>query len=108
MSFLKRLSSLFSPGERVNDPYGVHFYVKCSKCGTIVHVRADRRNDLSREEDGPGSFLWRKEIMDDRCFQLMRAEVWFDSRYNVVSQEVTGGQFVSREDYAKQRAEKEA
>ena len=107
MGFLKTLASLFSPGEGGGDPHGVHFYVRCDNCGTIVHVRADRRNDLSREEGGQGDLLWRKEIMDDRCFRMMRAEVWFDSHHNIVSQEVQGGEFVSREDFEKQRSERQ-
>ena len=108
MGFLKKLSSLFTPAEGGGDPYGAHFYVRCDNCGTIVHVRASRRNDLSREEGGPGSLLWRKEILDDRCFRMMNAEVWFDSRGNIVSQEVEGGEFVDRGDYENQQGDKQA
>jgi len=37
--------------------------------------------------------------MDDRCFQIMRAEVQFDERYKILSQEVAGGHFITKEEY---------
>ena len=106
MGFLKKLSSFFSLGDQDGDPSGVHFYVRCDHCGTVVHVRADSRNDLSGAEGGPGSLLWRKEVMDDRCFRMMNAEVWFDSRRAVVAREVQGGEFVTREDFDEQQRER--
>jgi len=42
--------------------------------------------------------------MDDRCFQLMRAEVQFDERYNILSQELTGGRFITKEEYDQSKA----
>ncbi len=99
MGFLKKLTdALFSQNDST-DPYGIHFYAQCDKCGAVVDARADRRNDLSRQFEGESAFVWRKGIMDDHCFQLMRAEVHFDERYNVLSQELSGGRFITKEEY---------
>jgi hypothetical protein len=80
------------------DPNAVHLYFQCDKCGAIVPVRVDKRHDLNREQ-GPGTYLLRKEVMDDECFQLMQATVWLDNGYNVVSADVSGGELISEEDY---------
>jgi hypothetical protein len=45
-----------------------------------------------------------KEIMDDRCFRLMRAEVRLDSGYRVVERTIEGGRFLSAEEYQRLRS----
>lgn len=104
MALLSKLKELFgggkSPGRgQPADPHGLMLYFRCQRCGAVVRVRADKRNDLNREDGGPGVFLLRKDVMDNKCFQLMNAEVWLDSNYQVVSSDVTGGELISEEEY---------
>ena len=87
------------PSGATGDPHGIVLYYRCQRCKTPVRVRVDRRNDLNREDDGPGALVLRKEVMDDRCFSLMHSEIWFDSGYNVVASDVTGGTLISQEEY---------
>lgn len=100
MGFLDTLRRLFTgtPSGTQGDPYGLWFHFRCDQCGGVVRIRVDRRNDLNREE-GPGTFLLRKEVMDNSCFQLMHASIWLDSRYEVVSADVSGGELISKEEY---------
>ena len=104
MGFLDKIRSLFTGAASAGpaDPHGIWLHFRCDKCGAVVRMRADRRNDLNRE-DGPGTFLLRKEVMDDSCFQLMNAEIWLDTNYNVVTAEVSGGQLISEEEYRASR-----
>jgi len=81
------------------DPNAIWLYFRCKRCGTAFRVRVDRRNDLSREDDGPGVLFLRKQVMDNKCFQLMEAEIWFDANYAQVSSEVTGGTQITEEEY---------
>jgi hypothetical protein len=104
MGFIDALRRLFggasSPsGTGSSDAYGIWFHFRCNRCGATVRVRADRRNDLNREDDGPGPLVLRKDVMDDRCFQLMYSEIWLDERYQVVSAEVTGGKLITQQEY---------
>jgi len=94
-------SSRGAPSSRggTGDPDGLWFHFRCSRCGSPVRVRANRRNDLSRDEEGPGALLWRKDVMDNKCFQLMHAEIWLDASYDVVDSTVTGGQLITAEEY---------
>ena len=67
-----------------------------------MHVRVDPRNDLVIEygddEDASGYRLI-KEIMDSRCFRLMRAEIEYDRGRREVSRQIEGGTFISKEEY---------
>lgn len=100
MGFLDALKRFFvgSGGGSQGDSTGLYLYFKCNKCGSIVRVRVHKHNDLNRA-DGPGTFLLRKEVMDSQCFQIMSAEIWLDSSYQVVTADVTNGELVSEEAY---------
>jgi hypothetical protein len=102
MSFLRRL---LGGSQKEPEDSGFYLYVKCSRCGTPVRVRIDLNNDLSEDEGETGDegYTLVKEIMDDRCFRLMRAELRFDSRRNELSREVEGGTFITREEWEELR-----
>jgi hypothetical protein len=109
MGFIDALRRIFRGGSSESassaDPYGLWYHFRCGRCGSVVRIRADRRNDLNRE-DGPGTYVLRKDVMDNTCFQLMHAEIWLDDNHNVVSSEVSGGKLISQEEY-EQAAERE-
>jgi len=75
-------------------------YVRCAKCGAKVRVRINLYNDLSLANEG--GYILRKEIMDNRCFQLMQAELHFDDQKHVISRDISGGEFITAEEYAAQ------
>jgi hypothetical protein len=100
MGFLKKL---FGGGERDASPekpyvdtQGIYLYVRCDRCGTPVRLRADKQYDLINDEDG---FVWHKTIVDNRCFRPMPTVVRFNAAYEMVSHEITGGRYITKEDY---------
>ncbi len=96
MGFLKKLfGGDKEPGQYV-DKQGVYFYVRCDNCGTITRVRADKEYDLIRETNG---FVWHKTIVDNRCFRPMPTVVQLDGKYQVTSEEISGGIFISEMEY---------
>ena len=97
MRILDKLLSFFggTPRSRADD--AIHIYVECERCRSRVHVRLDRRHDISVREEG-GYFV-RKEIMDSKCFRLMRAEITFDSADRVQAQECQGGRFLTQAEF---------
>ncbi len=97
MEFLKRLASLFGSMGAGGADDAIHLYVECGRCKSRVHVRLDRRHDISAREEG--GYYVRKEIMDSTCFRLMAAEITFDSAYRIQRQEVTGGRFLTRAEF---------
>jgi len=98
MNILRRL---FGGGEPSSDG-AIHLYVRCNHCGAPVHVRADPRNDLVTEygdDDDAAGYRLFKEIMDSRCFRLMRAEIAYDRNRRELSRQIEGGTFISKEEY---------
>ncbi len=97
MGLLQRLTSLFSSSGPAATDDAIHVYVECGRCKAKVHVRLDRRHDLSMGDEG--GYYARKEIMDSTCFRLMAAEITLDSGYRIQRQEIQGGRFISREEF---------
>lgn len=98
LGFLKKL---FGGGGSTSDNRAMHLYIKCGRCGTPVHVRVDLSNDLAADygDNEAEGYVLRKEVMDDRCFRLMQAEVVFDARRNEISRTIEGGEYISQEAY---------
>ena len=98
MSFLRRL---FGGSEQPADDHALHLYVRCNRCRAAVHVRIDLRNDLAADygdTEAEGYTLY-KEVMDDRCFRLMRAELQFDAHRNEMSRQIEGGTFITEAEW---------
>jgi hypothetical protein len=99
MNLLKRL---FGGADAPAADNAIHLYVRCDRCGAPVHVRVDPRNDLVIEygdDDDASGYRLIKEIMDSRCFRLMRAEIEYDRGRRELNRKIEGGAFVSREEY---------
>jgi hypothetical protein len=97
MNFLRRL---FGGGPAADN--AIHLYVRCDRCGAPVHVRVDPRNDLMSEygdDDEATGYRLIKEIMDARCFRLMRAEIEYDRARREIARTLEGGTFISKEEY---------
>jgi hypothetical protein len=83
-------------GKSVRDS-ALWLYVRCNQCGAKIRVRISLANDLSMDDDG--RYVLRKEIMDSQCFQLLHAELNFDERRRLVSRELSGGEFITAEEW---------
>ena len=96
MGFLKKLFGGEKAPAKYVDKRGIYFYVRCDNCGTITRVRADKEYDLTRDGN---DFIWHKTIVDNRCFRPMATVIHLDGSYHPTSKEISGGSFVSEEDY---------
>ena len=92
------LSKLFGSSNTPADEDILWLYVQCNRCGSKLEVRVNRRNEVSPDYESGGSVLF-KEMMDNKCFQLMRAEIRFDAKSQIISQSVTNGKIITREEY---------
>ena len=99
MNFLRRL---FGASGAATSDGAFHLYVRCNRCGAPVHVRIDPRNDLLIEygdEDDATGYRLIKEIMDSRCFRLIRAEIEYDRGRHELNRQIEGGTFISKDEY---------
>jgi len=110
MSFLKKITSLlFEGGEREGEG-DVHWeYVRCSRCREKIPVRVDLRSELTPEyEAGEGAYYVRKGVIgsgETRCFQMIEVELFFDTNRRLASRYITGGEFITREEFYAQEGE---
>jgi hypothetical protein len=99
MNLLRRL---FGSGGAPVPDNAIHLYVRCARCGAPVHVRVDPRNDLVIEygdDDDASGYRLIKEIMDSRCFRLMRAEIEYDRGRREQNRQIEGGAFITKDEY---------
>ncbi|MBM4412116.1 MAG: hypothetical protein FJ040_01520 [Chloroflexi bacterium] len=93
MSWWRQLFGL----QKTNNARIIHMYARCHRCQSPVQVRLDVHNDLAIEYNERGDILGyvvRKELMDAKCFRLMRAELWFDAQRNETQRTLEGGDFI--------------
>ncbi len=99
MNLLRRL---FGSDSAPVPDNAIHLYVRCNRCGAPVHVRVDPRNDLVIEygdDDDASGYRLIKEIMDSRCFRLMRAEIEYDRSRRELNRQIEGGTFIGKDEY---------
>lgn len=105
MSFLKRVTSfLFDSGGGGEGDRNAHWeYIRCSHCGEKVPIRVNLRNELtSQEEGGEAAYYVRKGVIgsgETRCFRTVEVELFFDSNRRLVSRYVSGGEFITKEEF---------
>ncbi len=97
---LKRLMKFLT---RPNNGREYWFYVRCGRCGEVIKGRIDMLNDLSLqypENGGDDHYFTRKVLMgSNRCFQRIETEFTFDLNRNLTGKEITGGTFITEEEY---------
>jgi len=101
VSLLRRLAGLLrGPSAGPGRGDALTFYVRCSRCGEVIRVRADRRWDLLQEYDeGVTGYTLHKDVLGVRCNQLMHLRVAFDPNYRVTEQDVEGGSLTTPQAY---------
>ena len=97
MGFLKKLFGGGSEGGSSDAGQdGFFVYVQCDHCQKKVRLRIIKGHDLNFAGDG---FVWHKTIVDSRCFQQIPAVVHFDRNLNMTNAEISGGHFITKEEY---------
>ncbi|MCL4534165.1 MAG: hypothetical protein M1370_03270 [Bacteroidetes bacterium] len=103
MGFLDGLRSLFT-GLSSGDMYAMYIYVRCQRCGEKVRLRMDRRFDLEQEfgENLVTGYVANKDILGRNCPNLIRVHIEYDQNFRPRTQEVHGGQLITRQEYEAQ------
>ncbi len=102
MSFLKKIASVLS-SKGAEEGEALWVYVRCDKCGETIKTRIDLRHDLTPNYNAEGrvtDYFSRKVLIGSRgCFEPIEVKLTFDAQRRVTSREITGGQFISKEEY---------
>lgn len=98
---MRWLTRLFKPQPRQDSALWI--YVACSRCGEAIRIRTDRRYDLVSTMLDPGepgpAYTMHKDIVGTRCFQRIAVDVEFDRRLQTIAHRVSGGRWLSAEEY---------
>lgn len=95
---MKLLDRLFGRPTNPED-VALYYFVRGKKCGAVTKVRINKHNDLSRDDDD--NFLVRKFVVDDTCYGTVELELHFDQNYKEISRSITGGEFITQEEFKK-------
>ena len=101
MSLLKRLASLFT-GRPASGSRNLTIYVLSKRCNEPLSAEVDTLNALSGSDDGDASYYTRKVIQGtgkNRCFTQVEVELWFNSQRVLLRHAVSGGRWLSAEEY---------
>lgn len=101
MSLLKRLASLFT-GRPSSGGRNLTIYVLSKRCNEPLSAEVDTLNALSGSDDGDASYYTRKVIQGtgrNRCFTQVEVELWFNSQRALLRHAVTGGRWLTAEEY---------
>lgn len=102
MSFLKRLLSFFT-GRPSSGSRNLTVYVLSNRCQEPLTAQIDTLNALSGSDDSDAALYTRKVIQGsgkNRCFAQVEVELWFDSGRNLLRHAVSGGRWLSADEYA--------
>jgi hypothetical protein len=102
MSIFKKLSNLFAPSAPT-EGWTYWVYVQCNRCGEKLRARIDLRNELSieyGENEAVASYYCHKTLIGEkRCYQPIEVDLMFDPSKKLTEQKITGGKFISAEEY---------
>lgn len=98
MSFLRKIFGGGTSGDNA-----MYFYIRCNQCQEAIRIRVNPGNDLSpvfeEDSDQPVGYELSKEIMGNKCFNLMRGTWQFDRSRHVTGSEISGGKEITREEF---------
>ena len=100
MGLWDALKRAFGGGGQTDS--GIYFYLRCARCGDRVRVRVNPAAELQQEFEGgdqPVGYMVRKMVVDQRCFRPIEVVLRFDAGRRERSREISGGVFISQEEY---------
>jgi len=96
--FLKNIKNIFTVPTGDTASKFITFTVRCNKCGEEITVRARKDSDISavsESESQPGvEYFLRKEILGEKCNNLIYIKVYFGPGFSIISKEISSGEFV--------------
>jgi len=78
--------------------------VRCARCGEQITTRVEKAHALQEQYDTQGSsegeeaqvsgYLLQKELLGEKCQEMVRLTMRFDPSRRLLKHEITGGQLV--------------
>ncbi len=84
------------------DSSALWIYAQCDDCQEKIKVRIDKKNDIQDlvESENPNHvYTLKKEIIGNKCFNLIKVILYLDEKYKVISSDALNGKLISKQDY---------
>ena len=101
---LKRLFAPSVPHPDGGTAPAVYLTVQCAKCGELISARVEKAHELQdvydEREDGPElpiGYVLTKELVGEKCPNIVRVTMHFDARKRPRDFKVEGGELVHLE-----------
>ncbi len=101
MNFLKRITGFLGGGQGGSSNRTLNIYVLSRRCNEPIAGQVDLYNELSQAEDEDGYYS-RKVLHtsgEQRCFDQVEIEMWFDRDKRLDHYDVTGGRWLDEQEY---------
>ncbi len=88
-------------GKNEEDSSGfLWIYTQCDECEEKFRTLIRKYNDLTPtyNDEGP-AYVLKKELIGSSCPNRINLHLEFDGNYRKTSEEITGGHFITEEEY---------
>ena len=106
MSFFKRIANFFA-GKPGSDNRLLEIYVLSRRCNEPIAGQIDLFNELSQPDDEEHAYFTRKVLHtsgEQRCFDQVEVQLWFDNNKQLTHHEVQGGRWLDDQEYQQELA----
>ena len=75
-------------------------FTQCNQCGEKFKTLIRKSNDLTPTYNEKGAaYILKKELIGASCPNRINLHLEFDQNYRKIKEEITGGHFISEEEY---------
>lgn len=98
MSFFSKIKSIFNKGSQAKL---VDIYLEDTKCGNQMRLLFRKNYDIQKvyEDNRAAAYEINKIVVCDECYNKIKLHLEFDKRYNIISQELKGGEILSKAEF---------
>jgi hypothetical protein len=107
MNFFKNLANLFRGGAG-GSTRNLTIYLLSRRCNEPIMGQVDLLNELSLTEEGSDHAYYSRKVFStsgqNRCFDQVEVELWFNQNKQVVEHQVLGGRWLDQAEYEQELA----
>lgn len=82
-------------------------YVQCDNCGEVFRSHIRKSSELLTSFQGKASYVLKKELIGSKCQNRINIYAEFTSSFKPLNFEISGGHFITKEDYEKREQKEE-
>ncbi len=104
MSLLDLFKKIFSGSKSRGSKEIINYYIRDNKCGEKIKLVFRKGYDIVQEYDSDSEedYSIRKTAICDNCYNQIEIKLKFDMNYNIIEEQLDGGESISEEEFHEQ------